>query len=503
MENTAVKKPSVYFVSLGCPKNLVDSQVMLGKLEGAKYEIATAPDHADVIIVNTCSFIQAAKEESIDTVLEMAQYKETGNCKALVMSGCLPQRYAKEIEKEMPEVDLMIGTGQYHKITELLASHADALKMGAPLPKRAYIDFPAFIHSEKDERMHTGPQYTGYLKLSEGCNRRCAFCIIPTLRGNVRSRTIASLVEEATHMAANGVRELNLVAQDLTEYGMEWKYKENLEMLLPQLCKIEGVEWIRLHYVYPDQFSDELVEIIAREPKIVKYLDMPIQHTADRVLKVMNRRLTKAKLYDLIAKLRAQIPELVLRSSIIVGFPTETDEEFDELVHDLTALNLDHVGVFSFSKEEGTKAAEMDGQLHPGVKRKRKKKLISVLQEQRTDKLTALIGSRVTVMVEGPAPESELLIQARMASQAQEIDGRVIINDLGALYDQAIGAGESVLQPGDFVTVEITELAQQDLVAKLISIDLPMKKPTTEGTAPGLNTIQKGIEHRHDERTAQ
>jgi ribosomal protein S12 methylthiotransferase len=186
-----------------------------------------------------------------------------------------------------------------------------------------------------------------------------------------------------------------------------------------------------------------------------------------------------------------------------VGFPTETDEEFDELVHDLTALNLDHVGVFSFSKEEGTKAAEMDGQLHPGVKRKRKKKLISVLQEQRTDKLTALIGSRVTVMVEGPAPESELLIQARMASQAQEIDGRVIINDLGALYDQAIGAGESVLQPGDFVTVEITELAQQDLVAKLISIDLPMKKPTTEGTAPGLNTIQKGIEHRHDERTAQ
>ncbi len=244
------------------------------------------------------------------------------------MSGCLPQRYSKEVEKEMPEVDLIIGTGQYHKITERLEAHKKAQDEGAPLPQRSYIDFPAFIHSEKDARMHTGPQFTGYLKLSEGCNRRCAFCIIPKLRGNVRSRTIASLVEEATNMAANGVRELNLVAQDLTEYGMEWKYKENLEMLLPQLCKIEGIEWIRLHYVYPDAFSDELVDIIAREPKIVKYLDMPIQHTADRVLSVMNRRLTKTKLFDLMEKLRSRIPGLVVRTSMIVGFQTETEAEF-------------------------------------------------------------------------------------------------------------------------------------------------------------------------------
>ncbi len=491
MENTTDhKKSSVYFVSLGCPKNLVDSQVMLGKLEGQDYEITQSPEDAEVIIVNTCSFIQAAKEESIETVLEMASYKDSGKCKALVMSGCLPQRYSKEVEAEMPEVDLLIGTGQYHKITELLDAHKKAQDVGAPLPQRTYVDFPAFIHSEKDERLHTGPQFSGYLKLSEGCNRRCAFCIIPKLRGNVRSRTIASLVEEATQMAANGVRELNLVAQDLTEYGMEWKYKENLEMLLPQLCKIEGIEWIRLHYVYPDAFSDELVDIIAREPKIVKYLDMPIQHTSDRVLSVMNRRLTKAKLFDLMEKLRARIPGLVVRTSMIVGFPTETEEEFKELCDDLVKLDLDHVGVFSFSKEEGTKAAEMDGQLHPSVKRRRKKTLIQILQDQRSEKLSALIGQQVEVMIEGVAPESELLIQARMATQAQEIDGRVLINDLRENEDVQ-------LVPGDFVLVEITELAQQDLVAKMLKVTKPMKR-----AAPGLTTvIAKGVEHRDDQRS--
>jgi len=483
-----MKKSPVYFVSLGCPKNLVDSQVMLGKLENDRYEIAKEPDQAEVIIVNTCSFIQAAKEESIETILEMSQFKEEGNCKALVVSGCLPQRYAKELEKEMPEVDLMIGTGQYHKITELLDQHEKAREQGAPLPQRSYIDFPAFIHTEKDARVHTGPKFSGFLKLSEGCNRRCSFCIIPKLRGNVRSRSIASLVEEATLMAREGVRELNLVAQDLTEYGMEWKYKENLEMLLPELCKIEGIEWIRLHYVYPDQFSDELVEIIAREPKIVKYLDMPIQHTNDRILGLMNRRLTKSKLYDLMGKLRAKIPGLVVRTSIIVGFPGETDAEFEELCQDLEKLDLDHVGVFSYSKEEGTKAAELDGHLHANVKRKRRKALIELLQKQRGSKFSRMIGQRFEVMVEGSAEETSLLIQARLPTQAQEIDGRVLINDLGS-------SEGVVLNAGDLVEVEITELADMDLIAKFIQV----KKPAT--LVPGLTTgiqsaISKGLEMR-------
>ncbi|MGZ5228329.1 MAG: 30S ribosomal protein S12 methylthiotransferase RimO, partial [Burkholderiales bacterium] len=462
------QKSSVHFVSLGCPKNLVDSQVMLGLLEKDRYTITRSPDDADVIIVNTCSFIEASKEESIETILEMAQQKENGKCKVLVASGCLPQRYAKELEKEMPEVDLFIGTGQYHRITELLNSHGEARALGAPLPKRSYIDQPAFIHTENDPRMHTGASYTGFLKLSEGCNRRCAFCIIPKLRGNVRSRTVESLVEEARQMASRGVRELNLVAQDLTEYGMEFRYGKapgsafdtRLETLLPELCKVEGVDWVRLHYVYPDQFSDELVSIVAREPKIVKYLDMPIQHTNDRVLKSMNRRLTKSKLYNLVAKLREQIPGVVFRTSIIVGFPGETEEEFEELCSDLEKLNLDHVGVFRYSKEEGTKAAEMGEQIHAATKRKRAKKLIALLQQQSLERNERFVGEAVRVLIEGPSEETDLLIQGRMPTQAEGIDGHVLINDLGSFEDLE-------LAPGDIVEVEITEAQPIDVLGRM------------------------------------
>ena len=461
-------KSSAYFVSLGCPKNLVDSQVMLGLLEKDRYTITDTPESADVIIVNTCSFIQASKEESIDTILEMAQLKESGQCKVLVASGCLSQRYSKELETEMPEVDLFIGTGQYHRITELLNAHGEAKELGAPLPKRSYIDQPAFIHSEKDPRMHTGPSYTAYLKLSEGCNRRCAFCIIPKLRGNVRSRSVASLVEEAQGMATRGVRELNLVAQDLTEYGMEGKYKERLETLLPELCKIDGIDWIRLHYVYPDQFSDELVSIIANEPKIVKYLDMPIQHTNDRVLASMNRRLTKAKLFSLVDKLRDKIPGVVFRTSIIVGFPGETDAEFEELRTDLETLNLDHVGVFRYSNEEGTKAADMDGQIHPGTKRKRAKRLIEMLQTQRLANHERFIGLLVPVLIEGLSEETDLLLQGRMPTQAQEIDGHVLINDLGDL--EALDAEGNGLRPGDLIEVELTEAMPNELVGRAVRI---------------------------------
>jgi len=489
MSNQTQNKNSVYFVSLGCPKNLVDSQVMLGLLEKDRYQVVPEPEQAEVIIVNTCSFIQASKEESIETILEMAQQKQDGKCKVLVASGCLPQRYSKELEREMPEVDLFIGTGQYHRITELLKENEKARQLGAPLPKRSYIDQHAFIHTEKDPRIHTGPLYTAYLKLSEGCNRRCAFCIIPKLRGNVRSRTVASLVEEARQLAARGVRELNLVAQDLTEYGMEWKYKERLETLLPELVKVEGIEWIRLHYVYPDQFSDELVEIIAREPKIVKYLDMPIQHTNDRVLKSMNRRLTKAKLLDLVSKLREKIPGVVFRTSIIVGFPGETEEEFQELCKDIETLNLDHVGVFRYSKEEGTKAAEMDDQIHANVKRRRAKKLTEILQIQSLKRNERYLGQRVHLLVEGVSEESELFLQGRMPTQAQEIDGHVLINDLGELEEVL---SQSPLRPGDLIEVEITEAMPHDLVGKVSQVLKRASRDLPEATkAPGLATLPK------------
>ena len=494
------EKSPVYFVSLGCPKNLVDSQVMLGLLEKDRYSITEQPENAEVIIVNTCSFIEASKEESIETILEMAQLKESAKCKVLVASGCLAQRYSKNLEKEMPEVDLFIGTGQYHRITELLNKHGEALALGAQMPQRSYVDQPAFIHTEKDPRVHTGPLYSAYLKLSEGCNRRCAFCIIPTLRGNVRSRTIASLVEEAKQLAGRGVRELNLVAQDLTEYGMEWKYREKLETLLPELCKIDGIDWIRLHYVYPDQFSDELVSIIASQPKIVKYLDMPIQHTNDRVLKSMNRRLTKAKLFDLVSKLRAQIPNIVFRTSIIVGFPGEKEEDFEELCQDLKTLNLEHVGVFRYSKEEGTKAALMSEQIHPGTKRRRAKTLIALLQEQRLNNHEAYVGKSVEVLIEGPSTETEFLIQGRMPTQAQEIDGHVLINDLTDLEDEK--GVTPTLQPGDLVEVLITEAMPQDLMGRVTRILSPTRIASSLVTAPldqklAQNRIQDRVQTAH------
>ncbi|MGK5087966.1 30S ribosomal protein S12 methylthiotransferase RimO [Bdellovibrionota bacterium FG-2] len=456
-------KSPVYFVSLGCPKNLVDSQVMLGILAKDRYSITQDPAEAEVIIVNTCSFVDASKEESIETILEMADYKTTGACKVLVTAGCLPQRYSAQLEKEMPEVDLFIGTGQYHRITEILNDRTRVRKEGDPLPKRTYVGQPAFIHSEKDPRVQTGPSYTAFLKISEGCNRRCSFCIIPTLRGNVRSRGIASLVEEAAHLAKSGVRELNLVAQDLTEYGMEGRYQERLELLLPELCKIEGLEWIRLHYVYPDEFSDELIEIFAREPKIVKYLDMPIQHTNDRVLKLMNRRLTKKRLFEVVEKLRARVPELVLRTSIIVGFPSETEREFEELCDDLTTLNLDRVGVFRYSQEEGTKAAEMSEQVHSATKWKREKRLTQLFQDRSLAKQKQYLKARLKVLLEGQSEETDLLLQGRFFGQAQEIDGHVLINDVG-------DCDTAQLRAGTFVEVEITEALPHDLIGRFIKV---------------------------------
>lgn len=470
LETSSLSK--VYFVSLGCPKNLVDSQVMLGLLEKDQYQITSQPQDAQVIIVNTCSFIQAAKEESIETVLEMADYKNTGACKVLVMSGCLAQRYAQDLEQKMPEVDLFLGTGEYHRITDVLREHGKALELGGTLPRRSYVNQPAFIHTEKDIRVQTGASYSAYLKISEGCNRRCAFCIIPKLRGNVRSRKVESLVTEARAMVQNGVREINLVAQDLTEYGMEWKYKERLETLLPELCKIEGLYWIRLHYVYPDQFSDELIDIIAREPKIVKYLDMPIQHTNDRVLKLMNRRLTKEKLYHVISRLRERIPGLVIRTSIIVGFPTETQEEFEELCEDLLQLNLQHVGVFRYSREEGTPAAQMDGQVHPSTKRNRERRLIELLQKQRWQALESSVGKKVDVLVEGISDQTDLLLKGRMSTQAHEIDGSILINEV------ALASEETNLVPGDLVEVELVQAHTEGLVGKVLRRLVPPPQVT-------------------------
>ena len=456
MENlpAGIKANSVHFVSLGCPKNLVDSQVMLGLLKSNRFTITEDPSEAETVIVNTCSFIDSAKQESINTILEMVDFKDQGSLKNLVVSGCLAQRYASDLEKEMPEVDLFIGTGEYHRVVELLQKKA----LGK-LAKKSFVDIPKFIHTDETPRINTGLKFSAFLKISEGCVRNCSFCIIPKLRGHeVRSRSIQSLVVEATRLAAEGVKELNLVAQDLTHYGIENDYKENLAMLLRELVKVDGIQWIRLHYAYPDNFTDEVIELMAKEPKILKYVDMPLQHGDDKVLKLMNRRVTREQIYNLVKKMRARIPGLVFRTNIIVGHPGETEESYQNVKKMLEELRLERVGVFKYSLEEDTpsyRLAEKIGQVPETTIQERFNELMEIQQQISWDHNRSLIGRRMEVVVEGVSNESDLLLQGRYYGQAQEIDGVVLIND-------------GVASPGDIVTVEITEALPYDLVGGIV-----------------------------------
>jgi ribosomal protein S12 methylthiotransferase len=451
---TAEMPSSVYFVSLGCPKNLVDSQVMLGLLKSNKFTITEDPATADTVIVNTCSFIDSAKQESINTILEMADFKENGQLKNLVVSGCMAQRYSKDLEKDMPEVDLFIGTGEYHRVVELLQKKA----LGK-LRQKSFVDIPKFIHTDEHPRINTGAAYSAFLKISEGCVRNCSFCIIPKLRGHeVRSRTIQSLVQEAKRLALGGVTELNLVAQDLTHYGIENGYQENLAMLLRELVKIEKLRWIRLHYAYPDNFTDEVIDLIATEPKIAKYVDMPLQHGDDKVLKLMNRRVTRDQVISLVKKMRSRIPGLVFRTNIIVGHPGESEESYQNVKAMLEELRLEHVGVFKYSLEEDTpsfRLAEKIGQVPEEVIQARHNELMEIQQRISQENNQALVGRKIDVLVEGVSRESDLLLQGRWYGQAQEIDGVVLINDGDA-------------SPGEYVTVEITEALPYDLVGKVI-----------------------------------
>jgi ribosomal protein S12 methylthiotransferase len=445
---------SVYFVSLGCPKNLVDSQVMLGLLKSNKFTITETPEEADTVIVNTCSFIDSAKKESIDTILEMAEFKDVGKLKNLVVSGCMAQRYSKDLEKDMPEVDLFIGTGEYHRVVELLQKKA----LGK-LKQKSFVDIPKFIHTAETPRINTGAFYSAFLKISEGCVRNCSFCIIPKLRGHeVRSRSVASLVEEATRLAADGVKELNLVAQDLTHFGIEKNYSETLADLLRALVKIDGIEWIRLHYAYPDNFTDEVIDLMASEKKIVKYVDMPLQHGDDQVLKLMNRKIRSEQIYTLVKKMRERIPGLVFRTNIIVGHPGETEEAFQNVKKMLQELRLEHVGVFKYSLEEDTpsfRLAGKIGQVEEETIQRRYNELMEIQQEISYANNQRMLGQTLTALVEGVSKESDLLLQARWYGQAQEIDGVILINDGDA-------------SPGELVTVKITEALPYDLVGAIV-----------------------------------
>ena len=438
--------------TLGCPKNRVDSEVMLGTLGARGYTLVERPEDASVIVVNTCAFIGPAKQESVDTILELAELKKTGRCNTLVVTGCLSQRYGPELAKEMPEVDHFLGTGAYVQIGDLLAAEA------AP---RQIIPDPDYVHDARTPKVNSSPKWTAYLKISEGCDNACAFCIIPTLRGAQRSRPIDDLVAEARTLAASGVRELNLVAQDLTAYGHDLPGRPQLHQLLEALCSVD-VRWIRLHYAYPRVFPDTLIEVMAREPKIAKYLDMPLQHALDRLLRSMRRGRDSAFLIALLAKLRARIPGLTFRTSLIAGLPGETEEDFALLKEFVRTQRFERMGCFQYSDEEGTAAYDFADKVPQKVIERRWREVMAVQKRINREQNRALIGKRLEVLVEGPSPESEHLLVGRHEGQAPDIDGVVYIND---------GFG----YPGEFVTVEVTEAHDYDLVGRVV--DRPERRP--------------------------
>lgn len=413
-----VTNKTIFFQSLGCPKNLVDTEVMAGITIGDGYKVVPRPEDASVIVVNTCSFINESKRESIDAILEAAEHKESGTCQRLIVTGCLPQRYKADLKVSFPEVDAFVGTGQYNQLIEFIEGKREE-DFGFKHPK--------YIHSEHTPRINSQPFYRAYLKVSEGCIKNCAFCIIPKIRGTLRSRTVVSLVEEAKSLVAQGAKELNLIAQDLTDYGRDLRDGTNLAALLKELVKVEGLEWIRMLYVYPDELSDDVLELIATEPKICKYIDTPVQHINDRMLSLMNRKVTGDKIRERLEKLRARIPHVAIRSTVIVGYPGETEEEFEQLKQFVKEIRFDHLGVFAYSHEENTASYKLPEQLDEATKQRRREELMLVQQEVSAEVLKTKLGQTVPVLVEEVSEESEFLWRGRHQGQAPDIDGYVLI----------------------------------------------------------------------------
>jgi len=431
----------VHLVSLGCPKNRIDSEVMVGVLQGEDFELVDEPDEASVIVVNTCSFIQPATEESIETVLELAKLKEQGQCDKLVVTGCMVQRYGTALEEELPEVDHFLGTGEYHRIAQVLTR---------PHAPRSYVDVPMYIHDEMAPRVNSWSQASAYLKISEGCNHRCSFCIIPTLRGRLRSRTIPSLVAEATRLVQGGVRELNLVSQDSTAYGRDLRDGTGLGQLLQELSDIPDMGWVRLHYAYPHGLPKGLLEQLAHNPKVCSYLDIPLQHASGSMLKAMRRGVTRAGQERILDRVRQHAPDVAVRTTFIVGFPGETDEDFAELLDFVEAQQFDHVGVFTYFPEDGTPGAELPDQVPDEVKLERQAALMDAQRQISAQKLAGKVGSVFDVLVEGPSSESELLLEGRLETQAPDVDGKVYLAE--APSDVAIGQIRRVkiVQAGDY-----------------------------------------------------
>ena len=437
----------VLFISLGCDKNLADSEEMLGMLVERGYEITNDETEAEVIVINTCAFIHDAKEESVNTMLEMAKYKQTGSLKALLVTGCLAQRYKEEIVQEIPEVDGALGTASYDEILAAL----DHIFAGESFLK--FKDINSLPKNSKKRVVTTGG-YFEYLKIAEGCDKHCTYCIIPKLRGSFRSVPMEQLLEQAQYLAEQGVRELILVAQETTVYGKDLYGEKSLHILLKKLCKIPGIQWIRILYCYPEEIYPELIQTMKEESKICHYLDLPIQHCSDKILKKMGRRTTKQELVDIVETLRKEIPDILLRTTLITGFPGETQEDHEELMEFIDTMEFDRLGVFTYSPEEDTPAAKMSDQIDEEVKLDRQAELMELQQEISLDKGNAKICSVVEVMIEGKVADENAYV-ARTYGDAPNVDGYIFVNT------------DRELMSGDFARVHVTGALEYDLIGEL------------------------------------
>lgn len=437
----------ILFISLGCDKNLADSEEMLGLLTAGGHEITDDETQADAIVINTCCFIKDAKEESVETILEMAEYKKTGSCHALIVTGCMAQRYQKEIIEEVPEVDAVLGTTSYGDIVKAL----EEAVAGNHFEEFRDIDY---LPDTGSKRVLTTGGHFGYLKIAEGCDKHCTYCIIPKLRGKFRSVPMERLIAQAEDMAEQGVKELILVAQETTVYGKDLYGKKSLHILLKKLCEIRGIRWIRILYCYPEEIYDELIETIRDEKKICHYLDIPIQHASDCILKRMGRRTSKQELIDIVGKLRREIPDIVLRTTLITGFPGETEEDYEELKEFVDEMEFDRLGVFTYSPEENTPAAEMADQVPEEVKEERRDELMELQQEISYDRGQDRIGQELLVMIEGKVADESAYI-GRTYGDAPKVDGYIFVQ-----------TGE-LLMTGDFAKVRVTGALEYDLIGVL------------------------------------
>lgn len=438
-------KETVCLVSLGCPKNLVDSEVTIGLLSQAGHPLTTDPSNAEVIIVNTCAFIKDATQEAIETILQLAHYKREGRCRLLVVSGCLPQRYGRTLEQELPEVDLFVGTGSFQKIPRLIAQDRR---------RRSYLSGQTFLYNDRTPRILSTPSPTAYLKIAEGCSRTCTFCTVPKIRGPYRSRRIPSILKEARRLVEQGVQELILIAQDTTAYGRDIGDGTDLEKLLHRLVGIDGFRWIRILYGYPklSHFPNRLLRLFSEEEKLCPYLDLPIQHIDDEILRRMGRQTKGEEIRNLIEKLRTYVPEIALRTSLIVGFPGETERQFYGLLRFIEEVQFDHLGVFKYSPEEGTPASQFDGSIPEEIKEERYRTLMEAQKRISLKRYQALIGQKKEVLVEGRDGERPPL-KGRLKTQAPEIDGCIFL--------------QGRAQPGQWVEVRITEALPYDLIGEI------------------------------------